>query len=67
MAIIATLLGGIIGFISFIIAMLFFDASFLSACGVYMIAAFTTTASAIALAMVPTREEDTDTEAALSA
>lgn len=67
MAIIATLLGGIIGFFSFIIAMVFFDASFVAACGVYMIAALTTTAVTIALALVPTREEDADTDTALSA
>ena len=37
MAIIGVLLGGIIGFTSFLISLLAFDASFASACAVYMV------------------------------
>ena len=60
MAIIATLFGGIIGFVSFATAMLAFDASFLTACGVYMMSGFATTAAIICTAMIPARDPQTD-------
>lgn len=60
MAIIATLLGGIIGFASFLIALLAFDAGFLVACAIYIMSGFSTTALIIITALIPTRADDAD-------
>ena len=57
MAIIVTLFGGIIGFVSFLTAMLVFDASFLAACGIYMAFGFGTTVCVITLTLIPTRAD----------
>lgn len=67
MAIIATLFGGIIGFISFLTSLIAFDATFLVACGIYVATGFTATACMIVLAMLPMREEDPEQQTAVSA
>lgn len=55
MAIIATLIGGVIGFASFLIALLGFDATFATACIVYAMSGFIVTAVIIASALFPVR------------
>ncbi|MGC1497150.1 MAG: hypothetical protein WA790_15165 [Sulfitobacter sp.] len=67
MAIIATLFGGIIGFISFLTALLAFDTTFLAACGIYIASGLIATTCMIAFAMIPMREEDPEQQTALSA
>ncbi len=52
MAIAATLLGAIFGFISFLIALLFFDYSFISACALYLAVGWGTIALSIAAAIL---------------
>jgi hypothetical protein len=64
MAIIATLIGGIIGFASFVISMLFFDASFLAACGIYLAAGMTASLGLITLTLIPTRADGHQPKAA---
>ncbi len=58
MAIIATLFGGIIGFVSFLTALLIFGTSFLAACGIYMAFGFATTVCVIAFTLIPTRSTE---------
>ncbi|AXI43450.1 hypothetical protein [Sulfitobacter sp. SK011] len=58
MAIIGVLLGGIIGFTSFLISLLAFDASFASACAVYMVSGCATAALVIIIAMIPDRAQE---------
>ncbi len=67
MAIIATLFGGIIGFVSFLTALLAFDATFLAACGIYMASGLITTACMIAFVLIPVRADKPDQQNALSA
>ena len=67
MAIIATLFGGIIGFFSFLIALIAFDATFLAACGVYVATGFAATLCMIVLCLLPMREEDPEQQSAVSA
>jgi hypothetical protein len=67
MAIIATLIGGIFGFASFLTALLAFDATFLTASTVYMLSGFAITAVLIIIGMIPTRTPDPEKQNALSA
>ncbi len=52
MAIAATLLGAIFGFISFLIALLFLDYSFISACALYLAVGWGTIALSISAAVL---------------
>jgi hypothetical protein len=64
MAIIATLIGGIIGFASFLTAMVGFDAAFSTALAIYAGSGLAVTALIIGATLFPTRTEASDVQTA---
>ena len=56
MAVLTVVLGGLIGFVSFIVALVAFDASFLQALGLYMGTGFAFTGLGIASMLLSSEE-----------
>ncbi len=67
MAIIATLIGGIFGFAGFLTATLAFDATFATACMIYLASGLTITAMIIAAAFIPIRKDRPEAQTTQSA